>query len=72
MSTPLRKRTAAEIIRGWTILNNKFASAGTEPQSYVIDNEANLLLKTAMIKRNIKYQMVPPNCHRANAAERAI
>ena len=72
LSTPLRKRTAAEITRGWTILNNKFASAGTEPQSYVIDNEANLLLKTAMLKRNIKYQMVPPNCHRANAAERAI
>ena len=72
LSTPLRKRTAAEITRGWTILNDKFASAGTEPKSYVIDNEANLLLKTAMIKRNIKYQMVPPNCHRANAAERAI
>ena len=72
LSTPLRKRTAAEITRGWTILNNKFASAGTEPTAYVIDNEANMLLKTAMTKRNIKYQMVPPNCHRANTAERAI
>ena len=72
ISTPLRRQTAAEIIRGRTIINVKFASAGTEPTSYIIDNEAKLLLKTAIKKRKIKYQMVPPHCHRANAAGRAI
>ena len=28
--------------------------------------------KTAFIKENIKFQRVPPSCHRANTAERAI
>ena len=43
-----------------------------QPNTYLIDNEASEELKTAMKKRNVDFQLVPPHIHRANLAERAI
>ena len=48
------------------------ATAGIQPNTYILDNEVSRLLLDAMEKEKIKYQMVPPHIHRANLAERAI
>jgi len=39
---------------------------------FILDNEFSGELCTALIKRNIQFQLVPPYVHRRNAAERAI
>jgi hypothetical protein len=37
-----------------------------------LDNEASTALKSFFTENDVEYQLVPPNCHRRNAAERAI
>ena len=37
-----------------------------------MDNEASLTIQNALQTNDVKFQLVPPNHHRANAAERAI
>jgi hypothetical protein len=37
-----------------------------------LDNEASTLLKDYLHDQDINFQLVPPYCHRRNAAERAI
>ena len=48
------------------------SSAGFTPNIHILDNESSTLLKTALKKKDIKYQLVPPHIHCSNAAERAI
>ena len=72
IAEPLKSRQTAEITKAWSIINEKFTTAGVQPHTYVIDNEASTHLKAAMTKKQIEYQLVPPHNHRANLAERAI
>jgi hypothetical protein len=37
-----------------------------------LDNEASAALKTFSTTNDVNYQLLPPHCHRCNAAERAI
>jgi hypothetical protein len=37
-----------------------------------LDNEASKLLKNYLHDKNISFQLIPPFCHRCNAAEREI
>jgi hypothetical protein len=37
-----------------------------------MDNEASAALKSYFTEQDMTYQLVPPHCHRHNAAERAI
>jgi hypothetical protein len=37
-----------------------------------MDNEACVALKHYFTEKEMSYQLVPPHCHRANTAERAI
>jgi hypothetical protein len=37
-----------------------------------MDNEASAALKKYFTEKEMNYQLVPPHCHRTNAAERAI
>jgi hypothetical protein len=37
-----------------------------------LDNEASAALKNLFTANDVEYQLVPPHCHRRNAAERAI
>ena len=68
----IKNRESKSITQAWQALNTSFATAGTQPKSYIVDNEASLELKQAMKKEQIDYQLVPPHNHRANYAERAI
>ena len=53
-------------------INKKFWTAGVNPNTYIIDNEASMELKETMKENEIQHQLVPPHNHRANLAERAI
>ena len=72
LAEPLKNRSAGEIVKTWKIINEKLAKAGVCPLVYILDNEISKEFKEALHKKNIKYQLVPPHIHRANAAERAI
>ena len=69
---PWKSRQAAEITAAWTTLHKRLTKRGHIVSHFVLDNEISTHLKKAFAKNNITYQAVPPNTHRANAAERAI
>ena len=69
---PLKSRQAAEIREAWLKMHKKLALGGTTPELYIMDNEASTDLKSAMTKHKIVFQLVPPDMHRRNAAEKAI
>ena len=69
---PIKNRKALTIVIAWEKINNKLKIAGLQPTTYIMDNEFSDDMKIALRKEKIQHQLVPPNCHRANAAERAI
>jgi hypothetical protein len=48
------------------------AAKGFRPTLQKMDNEASAALKNYFTGKEMNYQLVPPHCHRTNAAERAI
>ena len=72
LAEPLRNRQAETITEVWKKINKRCASAGIQPYTYIMDNEASNRLKKASAKKEISHQLVPPRCHRANLSERAI
>ena len=72
LGMPIKNRQAATITAAWKAIHSKLSKAAAAPSIWVLDNEASMDLKTAMEKKDTKYQLVPPYTHRANAAERAI
>ena len=47
--------------------------AGVKPKKHVLDNEVSAAMKQLItLKYNMHYELVPPGCHRRNAAEVAI
>ena len=69
---PLCNREAQTITTAWEILNARFSIAGQQPTTYVMDNEFSSILRNALIRNKITWQLVPPKTHRRNTAERAI
>ena len=53
-------------------IHNEVAIQGTNPSICIIDNEASLELKTALNRKKVKLQLLPPHVHQINAAECAI
>ena len=72
LQCPLKNKTAGEIKRGWQSIHERLSKNGNQPKLYILDNEASALLKSALKKYELDYQLVPPHVHRRNAAERAI
>ena len=72
LATPINSRNASDIKSAWIKLHNKLHDSGVQPQTYIMDNEAANVLKQAMLKYKVTYQLTPPHMHRINAAERAI
>ena len=68
----LKTRNAGEIRKAWISLHTRLQSKGSNPTTYIMDNEAAAELKHAIVKYKLKYQLTPPHMHRINAAERAI
>ena len=73
IQTALTKTRHAAEIRDATIpMLEKLSRSGHPPKLHIVDNEASAMLKAALLKYKIAYQLVPPHIHRRNAAERAI
>ena len=66
---PLKNCQAAEITRAWLAIHTRLSQHGNSSQLYILDNEVSFEFKTALPKRNVEYQLVPPHVHRCNAAE---
>ena len=60
------------MVAAYQILVDRLKSAEFEPKMHILDNEISAGYKEAIRKSGMKYQLVPPNDHRRNAAEKAI
>ncbi|KAL7479099.1 hypothetical protein ACHAW6_004847, partial [Cyclotella cf. meneghiniana] len=65
-------REAPTIIAAFDDVFSYLERKGFKPQFNVLDNEASLAITKYLRSQHIKWQCVPPNEHRINAAERAI
>ncbi|EJK62273.1 hypothetical protein THAOC_17120, partial [Thalassiosira oceanica] len=70
---PMKSRGTAEMQRAYEHLLKRLKRAGFAPKKHVLDNEVSEEMKE-MIRDNFKLELelVPPGCHRRNAAEVAI
>ena len=50
---PLKNRQAKTIADGWENINQKFATAGVQPNTYVLDNEVSNTLNKAFEKYTV-------------------
>jgi hypothetical protein len=69
---PMKSRSASEWVKAYGSIHQELTIKGFKPKLQTLDNEASTALKNFFTAQNIDYQLVPPHCHRRNAAERAI
>jgi hypothetical protein len=69
---PMKSRSASEWVRAYDSIHQELTVKGFKPKLQTLDNEASAALKNFFTLNDIAYQLVPPHCHRSNAAERAI
>jgi hypothetical protein len=68
----MKDKTEGSMIKAYgTLWTRITASKSVQPRTHVLDNEASEAFKTE-ISKNCKIQLVPPDTHRRNLAERAI
>jgi hypothetical protein len=73
LAETMKNRLAQEHLRAYNKLYHYLCARGFRPLLLQkLDNEASALLKNQMRLHNIDFQLVPPNMHRRNAAERAF
>eukprot|EP00804_Cyclotella_cryptica_P024589 CCRYP_001603-RA/>CCRYP_001603-RA protein AED:0.24 eAED:0.18 QI:0/0/0/1/1/1/2/0/837 len=65
-------RESSTIVKAFDDIFTYLAAKGFKPQFNVLDNEASHAITEYLRQQNIKWQFVPPNEHRVNAAEQAI
>jgi hypothetical protein len=68
----MKSRSASEWVTSYDTVHQELTIKGFKPKLQTLDNEASTALKTFFTINDIAYQLVPPHCHRRNAAERAI
>eukprot|EP00804_Cyclotella_cryptica_P007549 CCRYP_010638-RA/>CCRYP_010638-RA protein AED:0.05 eAED:0.05 QI:0/0/0/1/1/1/3/0/1237 len=70
---PMKNRTDFELTRAYSTLITRLHQAGVVPRKHVLDNEISTAMKTLITDTyKMTYELVPPGCHRRNAAEVAI
>jgi hypothetical protein len=69
---PMQSRTGTEYLKAYKHVHKTLCDHGLKPQLQKLDNEASKALLQFMHAEQVDYQLVPPNMHRRNAAERAI
>jgi hypothetical protein len=69
---PMKSRSASEWVKAYDSIHQELTVKGFKLKLQTLDNEASTALKNFFTANNIAYQLVPPHCHRRNAAERAI
>jgi hypothetical protein len=68
----MKSRYASEWVKAYDSIHQELTVKDFKPKLQTLDNEASTALKNFFTVNNITYQLVPPHCHRRNAAERAI
>jgi hypothetical protein len=69
---PTKSRSASERVKTYDTVHQELTVKGFKPNLQTLDKEASAALKTFFTVNDVAYQLVPPHCHRHNAAERAI
>ena len=69
---PMKNRHSSEIVMTYQILIDRLKACGIIPKHHVLDNECSAEFKEAIMANKMTYQLVPPDDHRRNIAERAI
>jgi hypothetical protein len=69
---PMKSRSASEWVKAYDSVHEKLTVKGFKPKLQTLDNDTSAALKNFFTINDIAYQLVPPHCHRRNAAERAI
>jgi hypothetical protein len=59
-------------VKAYHRIHQELTFKGFKPTLQTLDNEASTALKNFVTAQNIDFQLVPPHCHRRNAAKRAI
>jgi hypothetical protein len=68
----MQSRSASEWVKAYDIIHQELTVKGFKPKLQTLDNEASAALKNFFTANDVYFQLVPPRCHRRNAAERAI
>ena len=68
----MKNRTEGEIIQAREKALYRMKLCGITPERQVLDNEASAAYKEAITDSGMTYQLVPPDDHRRNVAEKAI
>jgi hypothetical protein len=68
----MKSKNGAEWVRAFDVVFDKMTAKGFKPTLQTMDNEASAALKNYFTEKEMSYKLVPPHCHRTNAAERAI
>jgi hypothetical protein len=71
-SVPMKSRSSYEWLKAYGVIHQELTSKGFKPKLQTLDNEASAALKSYFAENDVEFQLVPPHCHRRNAAERAI
>jgi hypothetical protein len=69
---PTKSRSASEWVKAYETIHQELTVKGFKPKLQTLDNKALAALKIFFTTNDVEYQLVPPHCHRRNAAERAI
>jgi hypothetical protein len=69
---PMKSLSASEWVKSYDTIHQELTVKGFKPKLQTLDNEASTALKNFFTINDIAYQLVPPHCHRCNAAERSI
>ena len=69
---PLKTRGGSELVEAVQSIHQYLAQRGYKPKHHIMDNETSTQMKNYMKSENVIFQLVPPNLHRVNTAERAI
>jgi hypothetical protein len=69
---PMKSRSDPEWVKSYEHIHQELTAKGFKPKLQTLDNEASAALKNCFTANDVDYQLVPPHCHRRNAAERAI
>jgi hypothetical protein len=68
----IKSNSGAEWARAFGIVFDEMIAKVFKPKLQTKDNEASAALKNYFTEKEMNYQLVPPHCHRENAAERPI
>jgi hypothetical protein len=69
---PMKSRFSSEWAKASDRIHQDITVKRFKPKLQTLDNEASTALKNFFTVNDIAYQLLPPHCHRRNAAERAI